>query len=287
VKVVIMNERDTEAHATPISGGPLAAVKRPEISGALGSMNAPVRLRVTARRRLTDRLLELTLVRADGWMVRFEPGQFCNIAVPGPGGELWRSYSMATPTRSGESVSAFQIAVSAVEGGAATRYLFSRRAGDTLRACGPFGRLLLPRDDPAHYLLIGTGTGMAPYRAMLPELDARAVGQALRVTLLMGARTRAECLYGDEFREFVRADPARRRFLVCYSREPAPLDPDFERAGHVQQSVNDLDLSPAATRAFLCGNPDMIDAMAALLMAQGFDRRALVREKYQSRPSRR
>jgi ferredoxin-NADP reductase len=287
VKVIIMNERDTEVHATPTSGGPPADVGRPAMAGALGSMKAPVRLRVAASRRLADRLLELTLARVDGGMIQFEPGQFCNIAVPGPDGELWRSYSMATPTRSGVPVPAFQIAVSAVEGGAATRYLFSRRAGDTLRACGPFGRLLLPRDDPAHYLLIGTGTGMAPYRAMLPELDVRALRQALRVTLLMGARTRAECLYGDEFREFVSADPARRRFLVCYSRECGPLDSDFERPGYVQQSVDDLDVSPEETRAFLCGNPDMIDAVAALLMAQGFDRRALVREKYQSRTPRR
>lgn len=264
----------------------LAALELPSVATGLGTLRAPAAVRVVATHAFSDRLLQLTLVRMDKRPIRFEPGHFCKIAVPSSQGEVWRSYSVATPAESGRPVETFDIAVAGVNGGVATNYLFTRRVGDSLRTAGPFGRLLLPKEDPEHYLLIGTGTGMAPYRAMLPELEARAAVRPLFITMLMGARNRAECLYGSEFLQFARGDPARRRFLVRYSREAPDVATGFESHGYVQDALPALALAPTKTRVFLCGNPKMIDTTTEMLVERGFDRRALVREKYLLRPLR-
>lgn len=271
-----MTEVANEASAT-------GAAQEPS---GLGSPREPVEVEVVATNPLGSGTLRIGLVRVDRRPVRYEPGQFCNLAIPGPDGDVWRSYSLATPLRSGEAASCCEIAVAAVPGGLATEHLFACRPGDRLRASGPFGRLVLPAQDPAHYALIGTGTGLAPYRAMLPELERRAARQALRVTVVMGVRSPRDALYADEFRAFTNADPARRRLLVCYSRElPEPADASARR-GYVQDVLTELELGPEDTLVYLCGNPDMIDTVAARCTEAGFGRRALIREKYQSRPAR-
>lgn len=258
---------------------------RPAAAQSFGTRRDPVAMRVTESRALSKRVLQLTLTREDGRDIAFKPGQFCNVAIPGADGDVWRSYSIATPAVSGAASPVCEIAVAAVPGGAATEYLFSRRPGDSVRVSGPLGRLLLPPEDPAHYLLIGTGTGMAPYRAMLPELERRAATQPLRVTLLMGVRSRGECIYGGDFLDFVRRAPELRRFLVCYSRDMPAAQPSHERAGYVQDALRELPLAPGQDRVYLCGNPDMIDDCSRALTERGIDKSCLVREKYRSSPS--
>ena len=70
--------------------------------------------------------------------------------------------------------------------------------GGTVDASGPFGRFcLLPTDANARYLLIGTGTGVTPYRAMLPLIEQAIAERGIQVVLLFGARTPDELLYGE------------------------------------------------------------------------------------------
>lgn len=266
--------REIDTADTP--GAPL-----PRATG-LGSRAAPATMRVTEVRHLSKRLLRVGFCREDGDGFSFRPGQFCRVAVPAGDGSVWRSYSIATPVREGGTSETCEIAITAMDGGLATRYLFGLAPGDRIQTSGPFGRLVLPDVDTEHYLLIGTGTGMAPYRAMLPELEARSRSAAgrLRVTLLIGVRAPSESLYVEDFLEFVAHAPEQRRLLVTYSRV-LPQTPEwFEAGGHVQDRLPWLRLSPAGDRILLCGNPDMIDDCSAALAERGFDKKALVREKY-------
>lgn len=157
-----------------MSSNAVASQVRTVEGSGLGTMSEPSRMQIVDIRSLSDRVMHFTLAREDGGAILFEPGQFCNVAIPGADGELWRSYSIATPVVSGKPSQTCDITVAAVPGGAATEYLFTRRTGEVLRVSGPFGRLVLPSEELPHYVLVGTGTGMAPYRAMLPELERRA-----------------------------------------------------------------------------------------------------------------
>jgi ferredoxin-NADP reductase len=56
--------------------------------------------------------------------------------------------------------------------------------GEHFGISGPFGLLVLPETLPKRLVLVGTGTGMAPYRAMLPELEKAAFnGVSLHILL--------------------------------------------------------------------------------------------------------
>ena len=105
-------------------------------------------------------------------------------------------------------------------------------------ASGPFGRFcLMPADANQRYLLIGTGTGVTPYRAMLPQLDALIRERGIQVVLLFGARTPVELLYGDEFRAFADKHPQHFRFVPCFSRELPDRLAHARRASRLRAAV--------------------------------------------------
>jgi NAD(P)H-flavin reductase len=120
---------------------------------------------------------------------------------------------------------------------------------------------------------------------MLPLLARLMAGRAVQVVLLQGARTPAELLYGDEFRAFADAHPGFR-YLPCLSRElPAEGSPHAHpdvRHGYVQNVLPELAPEPDGDIAYLCGNPDMVDASFEALKAAGLPVPRIRREKYVS-----
>lgn len=234
---------------------------------------------------LAPSVAHLGFVRDDGQALDFVPGQFLQVHFHyGDGTPTRRSYSLATRREQALGPEAtIEIAVSYVAGGAATALFEGLELGDRIQASGPFGRFCLqPADDNARYLLIATGTGVTPYRAMLPQLSALIAERGIQVVLLFGARSPAELLYGDEFRAFADAHPEHFRFVPCFSRElPEAPHPDV-RHGYVQQFLPEFAPDPARDIAYLCGNPNMVDACFEALKEAGLEVKAIRREKYVS-----
>ncbi|MFC3552300.1 ferredoxin--NADP reductase [Lysobacter cavernae] len=242
-------------------------------------------LKLVSRRMLAPTVGHYTFVRDDGQPLDFIPGQFIQVHFTyADGTATKRSYSLATihdhALGPGEAV---EIAVSYVAGGAATALFEGLEAGGQVDASGPFGRFcLMPADSNARYLLIGTGTGVTPYRAMLPQLEAMIRERGIQVVLLFGARTPAELLYGDEFRAFADKHPQNFRFVPCLSRElPADPHPDV-RHGYVQQFLEEFGPNAAGDIAYLCGNPNMVDTCFEALKGYGLPVPQIRREKYVS-----
>lgn len=223
---------------------------------------------------LTPTVRSFEFERVDGAPLEFRPGQFVQLDFP-VGDEMQRrSYSFANIPAKGEPMT---IAVAPVEGGLATGYLWSLNEGDTVRLSGPYGRFVLrPKETPDRLILVGTGTGIAPYRAMLPELHERAAA-GTRVAILLGVRTREELLYGDAFREAAESSE-NISFFACYSRADA-LASD-ERRGYVHDVLVELGVDPAGDVVYLCGNPNMVDQAVDGLRERGFGPRQIRREKY-------
>ena len=240
-------------------------------------------LRLVGSRMIAPTVRHLDFVRDDGQPLDFVPGQFIQVHFNYPDGTATkRSYSLATmhdhALGPGESV---QIAVSYVPGGAATALFTALDEGQQIQASGPYGRFcLMPADSNRRYLLIGTGTGVTPYRAMLPQLAQAMALRDLDVVLLFGARTPAELIYGEDFATFAQAHP-RFHFLPCFSREPDPQHPGARR-GYVQETLASLAPDPAHDIAYLCGNPNMVDACFETLKAAGLPVPHIRREKYVS-----
>ncbi len=241
-------------------------------------------LRLVSSHFIAPTVRHVTLLRDDGQPLDFIPGQFIQLHFTLPDGTpVRRSYSLATRhdhhLGPGETV---EIVVSQVPGGAAASLFDRLQPGDRVEASGPLGRFcLMPGDHNARYLLVATGTGITPYRAMLPELARQIAARGLQVVLLQGARSQSELLYADEFRAFAAAHPGFR-YLPCLSREqPTAAQPDL-RAGYVQAHLVDCQPDAARDIAYVCGNPNMVDAVADTLKAAGFGPAIIRREKYVS-----
>lgn len=249
-------------------------------------MSTQFPLRLVGRRMLAPTVAHLSFVRDDGQPLDYVPGQFLQVHFTYPDGTATkRSYSLATQhdhaLSPGDTV---EIAVSYVPGGAATTLFENLGIGGAITASGPYGRFcLLPNDANRRYLLIATGTGVTPYRAMLPQLAARIGKHDLQVILLFGARTPDELLYGDEFRAFASEHP-NFRFVPCFSRELPPEGSPHAHAdvrkGYVQDQLAEFAPDGETDIAYLCGNPNMVDACFEALKHQGLPVPHIRREKY-------
>lgn len=207
----------------------------------------------------------------------FKAGQFISLHIEKDGVEHRRNYSIANSPRQDKVV---ELAMAYMPQGLASTLLANLRPGDTLDASGPYGQFIL-KDEvlPQRYILIGTGTGITPYRSMLPQLATLMANSNLEVVILQGVRTPADLLYGGEFVEFAAHHP-RAKFYACYSRENSREPHKYELAGYVQNNLEGLHIAPGKDIAYLCGNPNMVDEAFHILQGLGLDRTHIRREKY-------
>lgn len=234
-------------------------------------------LQLKTTQQITPSVRHLGFIRADGGQLPFIPGQFITIHFEHEGKLIRRSYSLATiPGQSNE----LELAASFVKDGLGTQLLFGLQINDTVQASGPFGRLILGDEQPQRYILIATGTGVTPYRAMLPELIKRLeANPQLTVHIILGVQYRHDLLYAKDFLAFSARMP-RLTFSAYYSRDELAQAMPFEYRGRIQASFESLKVNPAHDLVYLCGNPAMIDDSFNWLVAQGFSTHAVRREKY-------
>jgi ferredoxin--NADP+ reductase len=228
-------------------------------------------------------------VQPDGELFSFTPGQFAVLGLRGNEPRVPEATEEVPPAEAEKLIRrAYSIASSSVErayvefyltlvtSGELTPRLFALRHGARLflspKASGVF---TLARVAPGQaLLLIATGTGLAPYMSMLRTLLIH--DRERRVVVLHGARCSWDLGYRAELESLARLCP---NFTYLPSITRPAEDPHFHghtgriqhllEAGLVRQSAG-LELDPAQADVFLCGNPDMISQVKALLIARGF-----------------
>jgi ferredoxin-NADP reductase len=241
-------------------------------------------LRLASAQMIAPAVRHMAFERADGQPFAFIPGQFIQIHFHYADGKpTKRSYSVGTvATGDATPIERLEIAVSYVEGGAATALLGNLEVGQEVSASGPFGRFcLMDADTNRRYLLVATGTGVTPYRAMLPLIARLTRERGCTFALVYGARNEVELLYGDEFEAFAAAHPGFT-FHPCFSRTPRAVPRANDRDGRVQVALEALAPDAVGDIAYLCGNPDMVDQAFAMLKDAGLSVPHIRREKYVS-----
>lgn len=231
--------------------------------------------RLESSQRLSPSVDYYRFSTEDGQPFDFLPGQFVTLDVPGPDKIVHRSYSIANPPEGNR----LEIACAYVEGGLATSYLSALQPGDCIEASGPHGLLILKEEQPTRILLVGTGTGVAPYRSMLNQIQDRLRDNpALEIIAVQGTRQATDLLFANDF---IALDQqySNFHFYACYS-QAKQTQHDFEHLGRVQTVLEKLQPNPNQDLIYLCGNPHMIDDNFAHLSAIGFDKKNIRREKY-------
>ncbi|HEX5314948.1 MAG TPA: hypothetical protein VFX38_08610 [Gammaproteobacteria bacterium] len=154
--------------------------------------------------------------------------------------------------------------------GVCSNYLCDLQIGDPVAMTGPAGkRFLLPVEpDRYNYVFFATGTGIAPFRAMV--FDLLAAGVASRIHLLVGVPYRTDYLYHDLF-----TGPARElpgfRYRPVVSREERRMD-GFKR--YVHHEIGDDEelretLDQPNTLIYICGIKNMEFSVYAELLRAG------------------
>jgi ferredoxin--NADP+ reductase len=109
--------------------------------------------------------------------------------------------------------------------GICSNFLCDTNAGDEVKMTGPAGKvMLMPEEDPStDYIMVATGTGIAPYRGFIRRLffentPAAAVYKG-EAWLFLGVANSDALLYDDEFQEAKANFPDNFRLDYALSRE--------------------------------------------------------------------
>lgn len=216
----------------------------------------------------------LLLTCSDGQALTYLPGQWINLHVDCSGLLDKRSYSIASAPHP-DHPERFEVAITLVEKGQVSPFLHALSMGAQLEVDGPFGFFTRQGLEPLPALLVGTGTGIAPLRAMIQAELQREQGPQL--TLLFGCRTREDILYGEEFERLAQAHP-RFTFEPTLSRAG---DDWTGRRGYVQAQLPELVARAGRPHVYVCGLSDMVnDVRNELKQALGYDRKHIHTERY-------
>ena len=124
-------------------------------------------------------------------------------------------------------------------------------------------------------ILVATGTGIVPFRAMLQDLFAR--GTERRITLIYGTRYAENLLWYEEFRKL------EARFEENFWFKPTVTRPEVEWSydvGRVQPLLLDAMGQRRDVQVYVCGLKEMVDSVRALCKERGLERRQMIYEKY-------
>lgn len=143
----------------------------------------------------------------------FVEGQSIGVLLPGPhefgNPHHFRLYSIASSRRGENGRNAISICVrrcffiDEISGerypGKASNFLCDARPGAVILITGPYGsHFKIPDDSAANLLMVGAGTGIAPFRSFVKHIYEERGGWKGKVRLYYGAKTGLELLYMNE-----------------------------------------------------------------------------------------
>jgi propane monooxygenase reductase subunit len=228
---------------------------------------------VISKDPVTHDMRHLVLKLLEPTEVRFFPGQYVDLAIPGT--DEVRSFSMAN-TSSKES-GQLEFVIKVYPGGLFSGFLADRlQVGDRLDLTGPFGVFTLREGYDSDLIFVGGGAGMAPILSLLRSMAEKGIQR--KATYYYGARTRKDLCFEAELRELESTLPGFR--YVPALSEPAADDAWDGEVGLItdvlKRRVSDL----KGTHAYVCGPPPMVEAAMPLLATLGAEQKRIYYDKF-------
>jgi CDP-4-dehydro-6-deoxyglucose reductase len=210
--------------------------------------------RVARLEKLGDDVMEIALQLPASERLQYRAGQYIEFLLKD--GKR-RSYSIANAPHIGELIT---LHVRHMPGGLFTDHVFgTMKERDILRFEGPAGSFFLREDSDKPMVLLASGTGFAPIKAIVEQAVHNKSTRAM--VLYWGGRRPKDLYMHALCEEWARTLPNFRYVPVVSS--PMPEDAWSGRTGFVHQAVMaDLpDLSQH--QVYACGAPAMVDAAKA------------------------
>ena len=221
------------------------------------------------RRDLTADVASLFVRPDDAAVTPFAPGQYATLGLADGDRIIQRPYSMATPHAADDT---WEFHVRRVRAGALTERLWEVPPGGRLRLGTPRGRFTADPGDPRSRLFVATGTGIAPFVAMIR--DDLAAGRRRTTVVVHGVAHADELGFADLLASLAADRRSGIRYLPTISRPTELRNGTWAGAtGRAEAVLADswdaFGLDPGGMVAYLCGNPGMVLAAQAVLAARG------------------
>jgi NAD(P)H-flavin reductase/ferredoxin/2-polyprenyl-6-methoxyphenol hydroxylase-like FAD-dependent oxidoreductase len=201
--------------------------------------------------------------------LRFRPGQFAQIKVPGT--DLWRSYSFAHAPRDEPTV---EFLIRLLPQGVMSSYLRERcRPGDRIAIRGSKGDFHL-RDGTRPAVLLAGGTGLSAILAIAEQLVLERCTGTVR--LYYGVNRPQELVLLERLQELQNAHAQFDWQTIV--REPTP---DWHGAvGCVTDLLESSGLDQDEADVYLCGPPAMVEAARDWIKHRGLRGASVYYEKF-------
>ncbi len=176
-----------------------------------------------------------------------------------------RSYSMANAPHLIGSPPAIELHLRHMPGGKFTDHVFAAmKEKDILRMEGPFGSFFLRENSDKPIVLLASGTGFAPIKAVIEQMRHKGITRP--TTLYWGGR-RPQDLYMQRWCEAAAAEMPNLRYVPVVS-DALPEDAWSGRAGFVHRAVMEDFPDLSGHQVYACGAPIVIDSAQRDFVAQ-------------------
>ena len=227
---------------------------------------------VVSNEAVTHDMRHLVLRLVEPREIKFFPGQYVDIRVPGT--DETRSFSMANTT-SRDGLLEFVIKI--YPNGLFSHLLDTGLAvGDQLELTGPFGVFTLREGFETDLIFVGGGAGMAPILSLLRSMAER--GLQRKATYFYGARGRRDLCFDEELRGLEEKLPGFT--YVPALSEPEDGDGWDGETGLITDVVKRLAGELKGAHAYVCGPPPMVEAAMPMLATAGVEEKRIYYDKF-------
>ncbi|MGP1629746.1 MAG: CDP-6-deoxy-delta-3,4-glucoseen reductase [Giesbergeria sp.] len=217
----------------------------------------PVRklpVRVAALEKLSHDVMRVHLQLPPTEAFRYHAGQYIEFLLQGG---VRRSYSMANAPHTQETVGSVELHLRHMPGGKFTDRVFGdMKEREILRIEGPYGSFYLREDSDKPIVLLASGTGFAPVKALIEQLHK--IGSTRPVALYWGGR-RPRDLYMDAWVQERLAELPQLRYIPVVS-DALPEDGWSGRTGFVHRAVLEDFADLSGHQVYACGAPIVVDS---------------------------
>jgi len=190
-----------------------------------------------------------------------------------------RSYSMANAPHTQADKPGLELHLRHMPGGKFTDHVFTNmKEKEILRIEGPYGSFFLREDSDKHMVLLASGTGFAPIKAIIEHMRFKGIQRP--ATLYWGGRRPAD-LYQSAWIEAQLAEMPHLKYVPVVSNA-LPEDAWTGRTGFVHRAVLEDHPDLSGFEVYACGAPIVVESAQRDYKAAGLPEEAFFADSFTS-----
>ncbi len=211
-------------------------------------------VRVTSLQRASHDVMVIRLQLPASDMMKYHAGQYVEFLLRD--GDR-RSYSMANAPHTQTETPGLELHIRHMAGGKFTDHVFgAMKEKEILRIEGPYGSFFLREDSDKPLVLLASGTGFAPLKALIEHMQHKNITRP--AVLYWGARRPAD-LYMHDWVQAKVAEMPHLRYIPVIS-DALPEDDWTGRTGFVHQAVLEDFSDLSGHQVYACGAPIVVES---------------------------